>query len=124
MCSLCYFSCRSKIGLGQHERHRHPDHRNEKRKEVLKGRGRVADKGGRSNYVWTDESTGWLRQLSETHKNDDSPLDSIMEGLSNGNVVMTRRQVQDKLRRLAIAIDEEEGWRGKGKESSRRARNC
>lgn len=102
-CTLCHFNCDSKIGLGQHINHRHPQLSNEKRMEKLKERGKVADKGGRSDYVWSEETTRRLRYLSDTQKNEASPLDEILRDLNIDNINMTRKQVRDKLRKLAIA---------------------
>ncbi|GCC20388.1 hypothetical protein chiPu_0018947 [Chiloscyllium punctatum] len=50
----------TQLGLGQHERHRHPVLRNEKR---LKPASKVKGKHGKSDRVWSQEEVALLREL-------------------------------------------------------------
>ncbi|GCC34557.1 hypothetical protein chiPu_0013032 [Chiloscyllium punctatum] len=87
-----WFSTQS--GLGQHERHRHPVPRNEKR---LKPAPQVKGKPGRSDHIWSQEEVAHLRELEVTFAG------CKLRNKSIGRILKTKtpKQISDKRRLLA-----------------------
>ncbi|GCC38610.1 hypothetical protein chiPu_0017125 [Chiloscyllium punctatum] len=82
------------VCLGQHERHRHPVLRNEKR---LKPAPKVKGKPGRSDRVWSQEEVALLRELEVRFAG------CKFINKSTGSILKTKtpKQISDKRRLLA-----------------------
>lgn len=88
-CGECAESFSTKSGLSTHERHKHPDLRNTKRREAAE---RPPKKQGRALSVWTREETDLLVNLCEQYKDERHINIKIGEHLPN----KTRKQISDK----------------------------
>lgn len=72
-CEVCEYSCSTKAGLGQHERHRHPVLRNQNRiktreaERVKKASKRREREGFRPDKIWRAEEVTELKRLNEKH---------------------------------------------------------
>lgn len=88
-CGACQESFDTETGRSQHERHRHPDVRNRKRKEDAE---KHTGRPGRTPSVWTEEEVAQLKVLNERFKNERHINVRIQEFLPN----KTNKQISDK----------------------------
>ncbi|KMQ92430.1 r2 protein [Lasius niger] len=92
-CAACAESFDTALGLSMHERHKHAEIRNRKRKEQAE---RPRQKAGRNLSVWTEEEVALLVRLNKRFKNDKYPNVRIKEHLPQ----KTLKQISDKRRTL------------------------
>lgn len=101
-CENCSLSFGTKTGLSQHERHVHPEVRNDKRAaEANKPKG----KGGRRPSIWTDDD---LLAIWEIERKNIGARD-LNERIAEHFPGKTARQVSDARRRKDYAVLRERG---------------
>lgn len=109
-CSECHEQFRSKSGLGQHIRHKHPCLANERRIQAAKAdieRKRAArtssntivasNSAGQGHRAWTDEEVSLLLELESEFKGVKFIKKAISEHLTSKTLI----QISDKRRALA-----------------------
>lgn len=99
-CAMCSDSFDTAVGLSMHERHKHPEVRNRKRKEAAE---RPGGKPGRALSIWTEEEVAKLQELNDRFKHKKYPNVRIQEFLPG----KTLKQISDKRRTLIKAVDRE-----------------
>lgn len=99
-CAMCTDSFDTAVGLSMHERHKHPEERNRKRKEAAE---RPGGKPGRVLSVWTEDEVAKLQELNDRFKHEKYPNVRIQEFLPD----KTLRQISDRRRALPKAIHRE-----------------
>lgn len=102
MCEICTAGFGTQSGLSQHERHAHPNTRNEKRAAEHKS---TPAKGGKKLTVWTPTELELLEKLnSEYHdeKNINIKLMEFFPGKSNKQIGEARRRFKGKSNAQAI----------------------
>lgn len=109
-CGLCGETFARAVGLSQHERHRHPRERNDRRAQQLRREGAP----GRRAYRWTEEETERLSRLCEEYRG----VRNINKELLPHFPGKTRKQISDKRRGLAMRQGGRAGGRPAGVESA------
>lgn len=97
-CIACGSVFKTKRGLSQHERHRHPNLRNAKRVEAANPPARPNNRAS----VWTEAEVQLLIQLNERYKEERYPNVRIREFIPN----KTLKQISDKRRLLPARVVE------------------
>jgi len=95
-CERCQRSFGTAIGRSQHERHAHPELRNQKRREAAEAPTRGP---GRTPTVWTPEESALLIELNERFQGNYNINMKILEFLPG----KTRKQISDKRAHLGLA---------------------
>ncbi|MDO5650240.1 MAG: reverse transcriptase domain-containing protein, partial [Gallicola sp.] len=101
----CGLAFHTRSGLSQHCRHRHPNERNEQRKEKLGGRRKVKETGSR-NKVWTEEEIEQLVILEAKYvgkRNINKCIEMELKSKTNKQISDKRRELAKK--RLAVETE-------------------